>query len=96
MEMIRNNPLLITPHVFGTILKHNPPLDVIDLMLTLQPSVANIPKQGPTALQLAVQHGASWEVVRAVLKACPFALCVTNPQCPEDPLSYASKYWLAT
>ena len=92
MAMIRDNPALLTPRVFWTTLEQNPPSHVIEFMLQMSPQVASIPKQGPTALQVAVQHGASIGVIQKLLEACPFALCVTNPNHAMDPLSYASTY----
>lgn len=91
MDMIRNNPSLVTPRIFWTALEQNPPSELIERMLSITPQVARIPKQGPTALQVAVQNGASMGVIQALLKACPFALCITNPHHGMDPLSYASK-----
>jgi hypothetical protein len=92
IDMIRANPSLLTPRVFWTTLEQDPPSHVVRAMLLLSPQVASIPKQGPTALQVAVQEGACLGAIRAVLEACPFALCVTNPHHAMDPLSYASKY----
>ncbi len=91
LDMIRENHSLITPRVFRTTLEQDPPVEVIDYMLSITPTLASIPNEGPTALQVAVQQGACLDVVRAVLLACPFALCVTNSQNPMDPLSFASK-----
>jgi hypothetical protein len=92
MDMIRANPSLLTPRVFWTTLEQDPPAHVVRDLLSISPQVASIPKEGPTALQVAVQEGACLGVIRAVLEACPFALCVTNPHHAMDPLSYASKY----
>lgn len=43
-------------------------------------------------MQVAVQHNASLDVLETLLEFCPFALCVTNPQNPVDPLSYAKRH----
>jgi hypothetical protein len=61
-------------------------------MLSVNPKAASIPKKGPTPLQVAVQHNASIEVVHCLLEACPFALCATNPDHAEDPLSYVKRH----
>lgn len=88
--MVRDDPSLLTSRVFYTSLEHQPPVDVVRFMLSVNPKLANIPKEGPTALQVAVQNQASLEVIELLLEACPFALCVTNPKHAMDPLSYAS------
>lgn len=82
---------LLTPGVFHTTLEKNPPAFVVQQMLKLAPQLASLPSSGPTALQVAVQSGASVKVVRMLLEACPFALCVLDPLDAMYPLSYASK-----
>jgi hypothetical protein len=89
---LRDNPSLVTPRVLIKALQNQPPVHVIRFMLSVNPKAATVPKQGPTPLQVAVQYNASLEVVETLLEACPFALCVTNPQHAEDPLSYAKRH----
>ena len=88
-DMLKKNPALMTSRVLLRALENQPPVEVIRFMLETNPKSASIPKEGPTALQVAVRNNASKEVVEALLEACPFALCVTNPNNTEDPLSYA-------
>ena len=61
-------------------------------MLSVNPKAASIPKTGPTPLQVAVKYNASVDVLELLLEACPFALCVTNPNHVQDPLSYAKQH----
>lgn len=89
--MLKKNPSLVTRRVLFAALQHSPPVELISFMLSVNPDVASIPKEGPTALQVAVTHKAGLEVIRILIDACPFALCATNPGHPLDPLTYASK-----
>jgi hypothetical protein len=91
IQTIHRNPTILTPTVFMRTLQREPPLTVIQEMLRLAPQVARLPPSGPTALQVALEAGAAVGVVRAVVAACPFALCVTRSFDAIDPLLYASK-----
>ena len=86
-----SEPCIATQKGLILALKHQAPIHVIRFMLAINPNIVNIPKKGPTPLQVAVQHDASLEVIQALLQASPFGLCVTNRDCPEDPLSYAKR-----
>lgn len=89
---LSDNPSLMTPHVLMMALQKQPPVHVIRFMLSVNPKAGNIPDTGPTPLQVAVQYNASLDVIEVLLRACPFAICVTNPQHAEDPLSYAKRH----
>lgn len=89
--LLRKNPSRVTRRVFLTSLKHSPPLDLVVFMISANPDVATIPKEGPTALQVAIEHKAPLDVIRVIIDACPFALCATNPGFSIDPLEYARK-----
>jgi hypothetical protein len=84
-------PCIATQKGLILALKHQAPIHVIRFLLTINPNIVNIPKKGPTPLQVAVQYNASLEVIQALLEASPFGLCVTNHDSPEDPLSYAKR-----
>lgn len=91
LQTINRKPALVTQKVFFETLQRRPPAPVVLQMLRVAPQVATLPSSGPTALQVALQSGASLGVVRALLEACPFALCVARSFDAIDPLSYASK-----
>ena len=78
--MLERNPSLMTP------------LNLIRFMLKLNPEAASIPKKGPSPLQIAVQSQCSTEVIKELIKVCPFALVATNPGSHLDPLSYAKRF----
>ena len=84
-------PCIATQKGLILALKHQAPIHVIRFLLTINPNIVDIPKKGPTPLQVAVQYNASLEVIQALLEASPFSLCVTNHDSPEDPLSYAQR-----
>jgi hypothetical protein len=90
--VLRDNPSLLTNRVLVQALQNRPPVHVVQFMLSVNPKAASIPKEGPTPLQVAVQHSASIEVVHCLLEACPFALCATNPDHAQDPLSYVKRH----
>lgn len=89
--VLKANPRLMTSRILLLTLHNKPPLHVVQFMLNLNPQAASIPKQGPTALQVAVRYYASVEVIVWLLKACPFALIATNLDDSEfkDPLDCA-------
>lgn len=89
--ILRSNPNLMTSRVLLSTLHNKPPVKVIQFMLELNPQAAAIPKHGPTALQIAIQYGASVDVIVCLLKACPFALLVTGSDEAQFPcpLEYA-------
>lgn len=91
LQTINRKPALVTQKVFFETLQRRPPVPVVLQMLRVAPQVATLPSSGPTALQVALQSGASLGVVRTLLEACPFALCVARSFDAIDPLSYASK-----
>jgi hypothetical protein len=82
----------VTQHGLLVALQNHAPLHVVKFMMAVNPKVMNIPKDGPTPLQVAVQNNAPLDVVQTLLEACPFGLCVTNPDHSEDPLSYAKRH----
>ena len=90
--VFRDNPSLMTSRMLISALKNQPPIHVVQFILSANPKAASIPKNGPTPLQVAVEHNASIDVIQCLLEACPFAVCVTNPDHPQDPLSYAKKH----
>ena len=89
--LLQSKQKLLTTRVLISALKQKPPGHVIQFMLSVNPNVANIPSSGPTPLQVAVEYDASLDVIEMLLRAYPFALCVTNPGHEEDPLSYAKR-----
>ena len=91
-SLLRADPSLMTAAILIVALKNHAPLHVIKFFLGLNPKAAGIPKEGPTPLQVAVQHNASKEVVKELIQACPFALIVTTSAEWLDPLSYARRY----
>lgn len=88
-EMLEANPQLMTSHTLCMALKRNAPAYLIRFMLRLNPKAADIPQEGPTALQIAVQSSCPVDVVKEVLLRCPFALVATNPGSHLAPLAYA-------
>jgi hypothetical protein len=91
-KLLRTDPSLMTGKILITALKNKAPLSVIKFFLNVNPKAAGIPKEGPTPLQVAVQHNASTEVVKELIMACPFALIVTTSAEWLDPLSYARRF----
>lgn len=91
-SLLRSDPGLMTNKILILALKNGAPLHVIKFMLAMNPKAAGIPKEGPTALQIAVQHKASIDVVKALIEACPFALVVTTHNEWLDPLTYARRF----
>ena len=91
-SLLRADPSLMTSKLLIVALKNHAPLHVIKFFLGLNPTAAGIPKEGPTPLQVAVQHNASKEVVKELIQACPFALIVTTSAEWLDPLSYARRF----
>ena len=91
-DTLKGNLSRLTPEILITTLQKKPPAHVIRFMLSVNPKAASIPKTGPTPLQVAVKYNASVDVLEVLLEACPFALCVTNPNHVQDPLSYAKQH----
>lgn len=91
-SLLRADPSLMTTKILIVALKNHAPVHVIKFFLGLNPNSAGIPKEGPTPLQVAVQHNASKDVVKALIEACPFALIVTTSAEWLDPLSYARRF----
>lgn len=83
-------PSLMTSHILLLVLKNRPPPHVVEFMLSINPHAADVPEQGPSALQVAVRYHASVAVIRIVIQACPLALVATHTG--YDPLMYA-KIW---
>lgn len=90
--LFKANPSLVTYNVLCMALKHRPPLSIIKYMLKINRKAAGIPKEGPTPLQVAIQHSCSNEVVRELIEACPFQLVATNPGSHLEPLSYVKRF----
>lgn len=95
-RLLEANPHLITLELLVSVLKQQPPTFVVELLLSHAPlllSLLDMPKQqkGPTPLQVAVAEGCNVDVVKLLVQACPWALCVTNVNAPEDPLSLAKR-----
>lgn len=77
------------------VLYHEPPLDLIQSILNLDPyashpMLCSRTKTETTALQIAIQHGASVAVIDELIKANPYTLFVRNHK--FDPFTYA-KIW---
>jgi hypothetical protein len=91
--VLQANPWMMTPRILQLTLRQQPPLHVVEFMLSLNPQVAAIPKRGPTALQCAVRYGVAIDVIVCLLKACPFALLTSNLDDTgfKDPLECAQK-----
>ncbi|KAI2506199.1 hypothetical protein MHU86_8234 [Fragilaria crotonensis] len=76
--VLQANPSLMTPQILHLALRNQPPLEVVEFMLSVNVRAASLPKRGPTALQCAVRYHASIDVVKCLLMACPFALLASN------------------
>ena len=86
-QVLAARPSLMTQHVLLLVLKNRPPAHVVDFMLSLNPRAADVPKEGPSPLQVAVRYNASVQVIKIVIQACPLALVATHSG--YDPLMYA-------
>jgi hypothetical protein len=91
-RVFRDKPSLMTTRLLISALQNQPPIHVVQFILSVNPKAASIPKYGPTPLQVAVEKDSSIAVVTCLLRSCPFALCVTNPEHPQDPLSFAKQH----
>eukprot|EP00980_Cylindrotheca_fusiformis_P003646 scaffold818_cov136-Cylindrotheca_fusiformis.AAC.12 len=91
--LLKENPRLMTSAVLISALQKRPSKGSVECMLSVNPKSAHVPNEGPTPLQIAVKYGCSCEVVSLLVKACPMALCQTNPGYDEDPLSYAKQHF---
>ena len=89
--MLKSEPCLATQKGLFLALKHHAPIQVLKFLLTINPNIVDIAKTGPTPLQVALYHDSSLEAIALLLEASPFGLCITNSDCPEDPLSYANR-----
>lgn len=89
-KLVELNPDMCTSALFHLSLQNNPPLSFVQFMLSINPNVAQVPTSGMTALQVAIKHKASLEVIEEVIQSFPSALFITNGNC--DPLTYA-KIW---
>lgn len=87
-----SDPSKLTQPCLLKAIKEQAPLHVIRLIMALNPKIMSIPSKGPTPLQVAVQYNAPLEIIQSLLEACPFGLCVTNPDHSEDPLTYAKRH----
>lgn len=76
--VLQANPSLMTPQILHLALRNQPPLEVVEFMLSVNVRAASLPKREPTALQCAVRYHASIDVVKCLLMACPFALLASN------------------
>ncbi|CAJ1963990.1 unnamed protein product [Cylindrotheca closterium] len=91
--LLQTNPQLLTVELLLSILKQQAPVHVVEFfLLSSQPTLDLMPKVGPTPLQLAAAEGCCPNVVQLLIRACPWALCVTSVAEPEDPLSLAKKF----
>lgn len=90
VTVLKANPSLMTADILKLALHNRPPLSIIKFMVGLNPNAAGVPRSGPSALQIAVRHHASLEVVEEIIRACPYALFTGNGT--YDPLTYA-KIW---
>ena len=96
-ELAVQNPSCITHEIFCSMLKHHPPLRVVQSLLTLNREVAVCPpNESTSALHVAVQSKCELPVVACLLEAWPEALqrkapCGRN-QVRMDPLMYAKLY----
>lgn len=90
LETLRNNPSLVNANILHLALHHRAPLSVIRFMIQINPNAAEVPKAGPSALQVAVRYHDSLDVVEEIIRACPHAIFAGNGT--YDALSYA-KIW---
>lgn len=96
-ELAVQNPTCITHDIFCAMLKHRPPLCVVQSVLTLNRNVAICPPNESTpALHVAVKNNCELSVVACLLEAWPEALqrkapCGRN-QLRMDPLMYVKLY----
>ena len=81
--LLETHPGLVSARVLLLALQARPPLELVECMLRMDPMAAAIPKTGPTALQVAIQYGASVRVVVRLLQACPFLLVVAAGAYPN-------------
>jgi hypothetical protein len=88
--VLQANPSLMSSRLLLLSLHNNPPLSVVEFMLSLNSQAAAIPKRGPTALQIAVRYNVSVEVIVCLLKACPFALLASDDSEFDSPLQCAT------
>lgn len=88
-DMFHNKPSLMTSTILRLTLRHRPPANLVRLILSVNPEAAAPPKQGPTALQIAIQQNCSVDVIKELIAVCPVA---TNPGSYLDPLSYARRF----
>ncbi|GKY91006.1 hypothetical protein MPSEU_000073400 [Mayamaea pseudoterrestris] len=92
--LLMDHPNLITYHILCMSLKHRPFFSAVRHMLNMNPKAANVPKEGQSALQVAVQYNCSIDIVELLIAANPMALVVTDPETSLDPLAYAKRYRL--
>jgi len=97
-RLLAANPQIINMDLLLSVLKQQPPAYMVEFILSQHhhhnyhyPPLDLVPKQGPTPLQLAVTEGCDIKVIELLIQACPWALCVTNAEAPEDPLSLAKR-----
>ena len=82
-----------TRWMLAKVLQKQPPLHVVQFILSVDPKAAGIPREGPTPLQIAIQNNASTIVIQELIEACPFALFVGgNDSNVQDLLSYVKQH----
>lgn len=91
-NMLSRNPKLLNAQILHAALTRQAPPRLISFMIEINPSVASIPKHGPTPLQVALANGSPVEVIAILVQACPFALVEKDDGSDLDPLSYAKKF----
>jgi len=80
----------VIQNILNLAIKKNAPVNVIRSILRLDANAAAVPKNGPSALQLALRHEVSMDIIKELIEACPEALSSGNGS--YDPLTYA-KIW---
>jgi hypothetical protein len=88
--VLQANPSLMSSRLLLLSLHNKPMLPVVEFMLSLNSQAAAIPKRGPTALQVAVRHNVSVDVIVCLLMACPFALLTSGDSEFDSPLECAT------
>jgi hypothetical protein len=95
--MAVDNPSCITHEIFCTMLRHHPPLSVVQSLLSLNRTLAVCPPNATTpALHVGVQSNCELAVIACLVEAWPEALLRRAPcgrnQVRMDPLMYAKLY----
>ncbi len=96
-QMAVDNPSCITHEIFCTMLRHHPPLHVVQSLLSLNRTLAVCPPNEATpALHVGVQSNCELAIIACLVEAWPEGLLRKAPcgrsQVRMDPLMYAKLY----